>query len=237
MRRLGENRRDRGAVGAAEPVPVERDLPGASGQSCGAPGTHRRRDIGDRIARLVIDCDKLGPVARDRLAFGDDERDGLAGMADAFAGQRRTIRHDQPGAVRDRAGERHVADAGRSISASVSTARTPGSAAPRWVDGADRGKGMRRADEHGMRLAGFALVVAETPGAGQQAAVLVARLERQAHPGFLQLRRDGSAVSLPQACARGQRQKQASAEHEAGVASAALRHCDRDASHRAPMLI
>ena len=113
MRGAGESRRRPGALGRRpEPVPVERDIARRLGPELRRLRQRRGRDIGDRIARLVIDRDKLGGVARDRLALGDDQRDGLADMADAVAGQRRTMRHDQPGAVRDRAGERHIADAG-----------------------------------------------------------------------------------------------------------------------------
>ena len=219
-------------------------MPGASGQSCGASDTHRRRDIGDRIARFVIDRDELGAVARDRLALGDDERDGLAGMADAVAGQRRTVAGRQ---ARRRSGP-GVASVtlpmpACSMSAAVSTARTPGSAsAALVVDAADRGKGMRRADEDGMRLAGGAIVVAETPGAGQQTAVLVARLERQAHPGLPPASAAVGAVSLPQrlAGASGKSKRRACARRTGPsrrCVRPSVRHCDRDASHRAPMLV
>ena len=176
--------RDGGVVGAAEPVPVERDIAGRLGPDLRRLRQRGGGDIGDGIARLVIDRDELGAVARYRLALGDDERHGLPGMPDAVAGQRRTMGHDEPGAVRDRGGEAHVADA---VSGHVGGGQDRQYARKRQrrarVDAADRGEGVRRADEDGMRLARGAVVVAETPGAGQQAAILVARLERQAHPG------------------------------------------------------
>ncbi len=163
MRRRGENRRDRRAVGAAEAVPVERDIARRLGPELRRLRQHRGGDIGHRIARLVIDRDKFGGVARDRLALGDDERHGLAGMADAVAGQRRTMRHDQPGAVRDRAGEGHVADAGlRHVGGGQHRQHARQRPRRARIDAADGGEGVRRAHEHGMRLTGDAVVVAET---------------------------------------------------------------------------
>jgi hypothetical protein len=40
-------------------------------------------EVNDRGQRLVIDCDKLGGVARLVLSFGDDKSNAVANAADA----------------------------------------------------------------------------------------------------------------------------------------------------------
>src|SRR3954463_6376312 len=84
---------------------------------------------------------------------------------------------------------------------------------------------MRRADEDGMRLAGLALVVAEMPGAGQQAAVLVARLERQAHPGFSPVSTPVHRRQLATRAAGGWRQKGRRQKQGAGKPQSTVEHC------------
>ena len=152
---------DPGAV-AAEAGPVERQIARRLRPDLRRAGRRGGDNIGHRIARLVIDGDLLGGIARDRLGFGDDQRHRVADMPHHIAGQRRP--------VAARRGPARSAPASRSTRCRPRPAayrRRSAPPAPRHaarrggVDAADRGEGMGRADEHRMRLARRPVVVAE----------------------------------------------------------------------------
>ena len=62
---------------------------GQSFQIFAACGFRRCFEIDERRQRLIIDGNKLGSIARLRLAFGDDEGDMIADAADAIGEQNR----------------------------------------------------------------------------------------------------------------------------------------------------
>ena len=64
-------------------------LPGASGQTCGAPGAHGLAQVDRRRALLVVDRDELGAVLRGGQRLGDHDRDRLADVPHGLAGERR----------------------------------------------------------------------------------------------------------------------------------------------------
>ena len=89
-RGLSSCRRDR--RGALQSKPI---LPGASGQSCGAPGATAARASVTGVERLVIDRDLFGGVLRRRRADRDHHRHRLADMHHALFRQRRPVRRDR----------------------------------------------------------------------------------------------------------------------------------------------
>ena len=66
---------------AAGPGQSTARLPGASGQTCGAPGFKRLAQVGDGIERLVFDLDGLRAILGRRVGLADHHGDGLADVA------------------------------------------------------------------------------------------------------------------------------------------------------------
>jgi len=113
--RAGEDAVELGAVLGfpAIRVPVDRDIARRLGPNLRRPGRGGADDVGDGVTRGVIDLDQLGRIASLSLAPGDDERDGIANMAHAVAGERGPVRRHHAGAARYRDRNGHRADAGR----------------------------------------------------------------------------------------------------------------------------
>ena len=113
--RAGEDAVELGAVLGfrAIRVPVDRDIARRLGPNLRRVGRGGAGDVGDGVARGVIDLDQLGRIACLGLAPGDDERDWVADMAHAVAGERGAVRRHHAGAARHRDRNRHRADAGR----------------------------------------------------------------------------------------------------------------------------
>jgi len=118
------------------------------GRICGPnlrrPGRGGADDVGDGVTREVIDLDQLGRIAGLSLAPGDDERDGIANMAHAVAGERGPVRRHHAGAARYRDRNGHRADAGRVESGGGQHREYPRCRlGGRSVDAADVGERMR----------------------------------------------------------------------------------------------
>ncbi len=183
VRGAGKRLLDVMPVGAGKARPVERDIARRLGPDLRRLRPDRGGDIGHRRAHVIIHQHPLGSIARGRVGFGHHQRHRVADMPHHIAGQRRARRHDKPGAVRHRRDARYIAESSsRQICGGQDREHAWERAGGSGFDPADRGEGVRRADKDGVRFAGLSLVVAEPAGAGQQPAVLVARLEWQAHP-------------------------------------------------------
>jgi hypothetical protein len=102
--RAGEDAVEFGAVLGfrAIGVPVDRDVARRLGPNLRRPGHGGADDVGDDLARGVIDLNQLDRIAGFSLAPGDDERDGIANMAHAVAGERGPVRRHHAGAARHR---------------------------------------------------------------------------------------------------------------------------------------
>ena len=133
-----------------EARPVDRDVARRLGPHLRRARLHRVAQIDHRVARLVIDLDRLGAVLRRREVSPITMATASPMWRTRSSRQRRPDRHDQLGAAA--AGHRRVlrqiADLAALMSAAVSTATTPLIASAALdVDRLDVGAGMRRAHE------------------------------------------------------------------------------------------
>ena len=94
-------------------LPVDRDIARRLGPNLRCLGRGGAGDVGDGIAHGVIDLYHLGRIACLGLAPSDDERDWVANMAHAVAGERGAVRRHHAVAARHRDWNRHRADASR----------------------------------------------------------------------------------------------------------------------------
>ena len=135
-------------------------------------GRERRAAVRHRRQRLVVDRDQRGGVLGDVARLRDHDRDRLADEGHLVLGEheRRDVRRQLRGAELQR--QPFVGQKRREMSASVSTACTPGSRGRRGVDAADGGMRVRAAHERRLQRAGEAQVVDEARAAREQRPVL-----------------------------------------------------------------
>ena len=191
MRGAGKDVRDLARIAAVvrhRTGPVECDIPGSVGKELRRAVGKRGAHVGDRIELLIIDRDLLGGVLRLRDALGDHQRDRLAGMQHALAGERRAERHDQLGAVAavERRMRRGRADTGR-LQILVGEHRDHAGRPARrlGVDRPDARMRVRRAHEHRVRLVLLRRILDEAAEPLHQRGILHARLEMMVVPGRL----------------------------------------------------
>ena len=164
VRRAGECSVRRFAVAA---FPVQRDVAGGE----------RRARIGDRRQRFVVDCDKLGRIARFANRLRNDHRHRLADEAHAVFGQHRAQArgHRAPIAVSLRHAHLHRADArGAQVRCGKYSKHASRLAGLPGVDRNYARMHVRGAHENGVHRTGQDEVVDEAPGAGEQGVVFQA---------------------------------------------------------------
>ena len=176
----------------------------ACGQTCAAPSSIARAEVGDGGQDVVFDRDRLGGVAGELGALGDDEGDRIADMADHAVGQHRMRRerHRRAVAVLHRGRARQAADAvGVEVRAGIDRQHARHRPRRRGVDRGDAGGGMRAAQHHALHGAGQGDVIGVGAAALQQARVLDAadglgKAELRHGANSLPVSCDGSGTSL-----------------------------------------
>ena len=133
----------------------------------GRAGGERRHAVDDGRQRLVVDLDKLGRLAGDLLAVGNDEGHRIADMAHAALGKCRARRHDQR-LHRRHAGQR-TETVGGEIGGRVDALHAGKRRASRNVDPLYERMGVRRAQHVAMQASRNGDVVDVTAVADEEA--------------------------------------------------------------------
>ena len=155
--------------------PVDRDVPRRFRPQLRGIGPQRSARVDHRRELFIVHGHKLGRVLRGQCRFRDDDRDRLADMHHALAGERRPIGQNEllAAAAGERGVAADIADAGR-IHVRCGE---DGEHAGRILglidrDAANMRKGMRRADERRIGLPGLGDIGREVAGAAHQIIVL-----------------------------------------------------------------
>ncbi len=153
---------------------------------------HGVPNVDHRRALLIFDRGQLGCVLRRIERLGDDDRDGLADMANRVASERRAMRdHELRAAAScERRMLGHVADP-LHVGGGQHRQHAGHGRGGCDIDRTDVGEGVGRADKIGLGLPGHRHVGRKTPDAAYQRVVLQAWLVRRAafnglriHVGF-----------------------------------------------------